>query len=131
MANTDNKNNKKFSLRKLIYNDKYLIVFSIITAVIVWISTSMSLSPETTKTITVPVNVDFSNTAADQLGIKCYGDTKIDVDVTVNCKKYLARDISADDLKVQLQTNAVTSKGNYEVPITVSSVNENADGNSE
>ena len=117
MANTDNKNNKKFSLRKLIYNDKYLIVFSIITAVIVWISTSMSLSPETTKTITVPVNVDFSNTAADQLGIKCYGDTKIDVDVTVNCKKYLARDISADDLKVQLQTNAVTSKGNYEVPI--------------
>ena len=47
MANTDNKNNKKFSLRKLIYNDKYLIVFSIITAVIVWISTSMSLSPET------------------------------------------------------------------------------------
>lgn len=129
MANTDNKNNKKFSLRKLIYNDKYLIVFSIITAVIVWISTSMSLSPETTKTITVPVNVDFSNTAADQLGIKCYGDTKIDVDVTVNCKKYLARDISADDLKVQLQTNAVTSKGNYEVPITVSSVNENADFN--
>lgn len=64
MANTDNKNNKKFSLRKLIYNDKYLIVFSIITAVIVWISTSMSLSPETTKTITVPVNVDFSNTCS-------------------------------------------------------------------
>ena len=63
MANTDNKNNKKFSLRKLIYNDKYLIVFSIITAVIVWISTSMSLSPETTKTITVPVNVDFSRPA--------------------------------------------------------------------
>ena len=51
MANTDNKNNKKFSLRKLIYNDKYLIVFSIITAVIVWISTSMSLSPETTKKV--------------------------------------------------------------------------------
>ncbi len=94
MANTDNKNNKKFSLRKLIYNDKYLIVFSIITAVIVWISTSMSFSPETTKTITVPVNVDFRQFCpADQLGIKCYGDTKIDVDVTVNCKKYLARDI--------------------------------------
>ena len=37
MANTDNKNNKKFSLRKLIYNDKYLIVFSIITAVILFL----------------------------------------------------------------------------------------------
>ena len=31
MANTDNKNNKKFSLRKLIYNDKYLIVFSLLS----------------------------------------------------------------------------------------------------
>ena len=123
----DKNKKKKFSLKKLIYNDKYLIVFSIIAAVIVWVSTSMSLSPETTKTITVAVNVDFSDSAADQLGIKCYGDSKIDVDVTVKCKKYLARDITADDLKVQLQTNSVTSKGNYDVPINVTSVSENAD----
>ena len=54
----DKNKKKKFSLKKLIYNDKYLIVFSIIAAVIVWVSTSMSLSPETTKTITVAVNVD-------------------------------------------------------------------------
>lgn len=127
MADKNNKDGKKFSLRKLIYNDKYLIVFSIVAAVIVWVSTSMSLSPETTKTITVPLNVDFSDSAADQLGIKCYGDSKIDVDVTVTCKKYLARDITADDLKVQLQTNSVTSKGNYDVPINVTSVSENAD----
>ena len=117
----DKNKKKKFSLKKLIYNDKYLIVFSIIAAVIVWVSTSMSLSPETTKTITVAVNVDFSDSAADQLGIKCYGDG------TDKCKKYLARDITADDLKVQLQTNSVTSKGNYDVPINVTSVSENAD----
>ena len=85
----DKNKKKKFSLKKLIYNDKYLIVFSIIAAVIVWVSTSMSLSPETTKTITVAVNVDFSDSAADQLGIKCYGDSKIDVDVTVKCKNIL------------------------------------------
>ena len=41
----DKNKKKKFSLKKLIYNDKYLIVFSIIAAVIVWVSTSMSLSP--------------------------------------------------------------------------------------
>ena len=45
----DKNKKKKFSLKKLIYNDKYLIVFSIIAAVIVWVSTSMSLSPETTN----------------------------------------------------------------------------------
>ena len=128
MANNNKeKDTKKFSLRKLIYNDKYLIVFSIVAAIIIWVSTSMSLSPETTKTISVPLNVDFSDSAADQLGIKCYGDTRIDVDVTISCKKYLARDITSDDIKVALQTNVVTSKGNYEVPINVTSVSDNAD----
>ena len=86
----------------------------------------MNLSPETSKTITVPVTVDFSDTAADQLGIKCFGDEKVDVDVTISCKKYLAKDITADDINVYLQTNVVTSNGNYDVPIKVDT-NENAD----
>lgn len=118
MAQKKNKKNK-FSLRKLIYNDKYLIVISIVLAVVIWVATSMNLSPETSKTITVPVTVDFSDSAAEQLGIKCFGEETIDVDVSVSCKKYLAKDITADDMKVYLQTNVVTSSGSYDVPIKV------------
>lgn len=125
MAEKEKKKNK-FSLRKLIYNDKYLIIISIILAVIIWIVTSINLSPETTKTINVSVAADFSGTAAEQLGLKCYGDDKIDVEVTISCKKYLARDITADDLNVYLQTNAVTSSGTYDVPIRVET-DENAE----
>lgn len=120
------KKKKSFSLRKLIYNDKYLIIISIILAVCIWIVTSMNLSPETTKTITVSVPVDFSESAAEQLGLKCYGDEKFDVDVTVKCKKYLAKDISADDINVSLQTNYVTSSGNIDVPVKVDE-GENSD----
>ncbi len=129
----ENKKDKKskFSLRKLIYNDKYLIIFSILAAIVVWIAASMNLSPETTKTITVPVNVDFSDSAAEHLGLKCYGDETFDVDVTVSCKKYLAKDITADDLNVVLQTNTVTTKGNFEVPVKVAAEGENADFNIE
>lgn len=120
-----NKDNKKkgngFSVRKLIFNDKYLIIISVLLAVVVWCATSMNLSPETTKTVTVPVTVDFSDSAASQLGIKCFGEETIDVDVTVSCKKYLAKDITADDLNVYLQTNTVTTNGNMEVPIRVDS----------
>lgn len=119
---------KKFSLRKLIYNDKYLIIISILAAVVIWCATSMNLSPETTKTIPVSVPVDFSDSAAAQLGIKSFGDDAINVDVTISCKKYLAKDIDADDLNITLQTNEVTTKGNIEVPIRVSS-NDNADFN--
>ncbi|MDD6728295.1 MAG: hypothetical protein PUE08_03630 [Eubacteriales bacterium] len=124
-----NEKKNKFSIRKLIYNDKYLIIFSIFAAIVVWVAASMNLSPQTTKTVTVPVNVDFSNSAAEHLGLKCYGDETIDVDVTVSCKKYLAKDITAEDFNVTLQTNTVTTKGNLEVPIKVEAVSENADFN--
>ncbi len=111
------KKKSNFSLRKLIYNDKYLIFISIILAVVIWCATSMSLSPQTTKTITVTATVDFTDSAASQLGIKCYGDETVNVDVTISCKKYLAKDITADDINVYLQTNYATSKGTLEIPI--------------
>lgn len=129
MTNKNNNTKKKksaFSLKKLIYNDKYLIMISVVLSLVVWITTSMNLSPETTKTITVPVSVDFKGTAAEQLGLKCFGDETIDVDVTVSCKKYLAMEISAEDINVSLQTNAVINSGYTDVPLRVD-VNNNAD----
>lgn len=128
MAEENKKKKKKsaFSLRKLIYNDKYLIIISLLIAVVLWCATSMNYSPQTTKTITVPLTVDFSDTAAAQLGIKSFGEESIDVDVTVSCKKYLAKDIGAEDINLSLQTNTVTTTGYKEVPIKVES-NENAD----
>jgi YbbR domain-containing protein len=115
----DNKKKSSFSLRKLIYNDKYLIIFSIFSAIVLWLLASINLSPEVTKTVTVPLNVDFSNSAAAQLGIKSYGQSKIDVDVMISCKKYVAKDITADDIEASLQTNTVTTNGNLAVPIKV------------
>lgn len=109
----------KFSLRKLIYNDKYLIVISIIAAIVIWIATSINLSPETTKSVTVPVTVDFSGTLAEQLGIQYFDSTDITVDVTVSCQRYLARDITADDISASLRTDTVTSAGYQSVQILV------------
>ena len=118
MANAKKK--RKFSFRKLVYNDRYLIACSIIAAIVIWVSTSMNISPETPKKITVPVSVDFSDTLAEQLGIDYYGNSDLTVDVTISCKKYLAKDIDETDIKASLQTSNVTSTGYLSVPIVVS-----------
>ena len=118
MANEKKKH--KFSFRKLVYNDRYLIACSIIAAVVIWVVTSMNLSPETTKKITVPVTVDFSGTLAEQLGIDYYGNKDLTVDVTISCKKYRVNDIDEKDIKASLQTSSVTSTGYLSVPISVS-----------
>ncbi len=120
----ENENKKrKFSFRKLVYNDRYLIVCSIIAAVIIWITSSMTLSPETTKTITVPVTVDFTDTLAEQLGIAYYGNSDLTVEVTVSCKKYIAKDITEKDITASLQTSNVTSTGYLSVPININILN--------
>lgn len=121
-----NKKKKNFSLRKLVYNDKYLIVCSILLAVVIWVATAMNLSPETTKKITVPVTIDFSDTLAGQLGIEYFGNSDITVEVTVSCKKYLAKDISDDDINASLQISTVTSTGYHSVPVLVTA-NDNSD----
>lgn len=126
MSRNTNGKKKKFSIRKLIYNDKNLIIISLLAAVCIWIGISMNLSPETTKTISVPVTVDFSDSVTEELGIRCYGETKLNVDVTVKAKKYLVKDINAEDLNVKLQTNTVTTTGTHEVPINVTA-RENAE----
>ena len=115
----NNAKKKKFSIRKLIYNDKYLIICSIIAAIVIWVLTSMNLSPETTKRITVPVSVDFSGSLAEQLGIQYYGDENITVDVTISCKKYLANEIGENSLTASLQTNSITTTGYLSVPIVI------------
>ena len=113
------KKKRKFSIRKLIYNDKYLIAMSILAAIVIWVVTSISFSPETTKKITVPVAIDFTDTLAQQLGIEYYDSTDITVEVTVSCKKYLAKDIDENDITAYLQTGTVTSTGYHSVPIIV------------
>ncbi|MDE6659374.1 MAG: hypothetical protein K2K01_04600 [Eubacterium sp.] len=125
MAQTKKKH--KFSFRKLVYNDRYLIACSIIAAIVIWIATSMNLSPETTKTITVPVKIDFSNTLAEQLGIEYYGNQELTVDVKVSCKKYLSRDIDEESINASLQTRNVTSTGYLSVPIGVTPADDDAE----
>lgn len=117
---SDKKRKHKFSIRKLIYNDKYLIIISVVAAVIIWVATSINLSPATTKSVTVPVTVDFSGTLAEQLGIQYFDSTDITVDVTVSCQRYMARDITADDISASLRTDTVTSAGYQSVQILVS-----------
>ncbi len=128
MSNTENKPKKKrhFKLRKLIYDDKYLMVVSLILAIIIWVLVSINLSPATTKTLSVPLNVDLTDTVAEQLGISYFDSEDITVQVTISCKKYIAKDISEDDITASLQTSLITSAGYHSVPITVATTDENA-----
>lgn len=120
-------NNKKFRLQTLLYNKKFLIGFSFLMALVIWIAVTLNESPVIEKTIKdVPVEIDMS--VPKQLGYETFGDTKFKVDVTVKGKRYLLGDnvLDADDIKVVALTSQVGDVGKYILQLKATPKNSNS-----
>ncbi len=106
--------NKKFSLGKLFFNDRFVLIFSVFAAMVIWIAVAINVSPETERVVkNVKVTIDTKNSVPAQLGLKAFGDTEYTVDVTVVGKKYLVSPtaLTADDIVVAAITENVTTAG--------------------
>lgn len=122
-------NNKKFRLQTLLYNKKFLISFSFLMSLVIWIAVTLNESPVIEKTIKdVPVEIDMS--VPKQLGYETFGDTKFKVDVTVKGKRYLLGDnvLDADDIKVVALTSQVgdVDVGKYMLQLKATPKNSNS-----
>ena len=79
------KEKKAFSFSTLIYNDKYLFCLSVVLAVVVWITSSLSVGTEETRTIKIDVPIKLGDQVSEQLGMQYYTlqDT-VEVSVSVS-----------------------------------------------
>ncbi len=127
------KNSKKkkkggFSFSTLIYNDKYLFVLSLFLAVIVWITSSLSVGSEETRTVKVDVPIKLSGQVSEQLGMQYYTlqDT-VEVSVSVSGAKYIVGQVSENDLEITFDTSSVSKTGDQRVPIVVKNKSKTLD----
>lgn len=103
----------KFKLNDLFNNDKFLLVFSLAAALVIWLLVVVNVSSDTTRVIQgVKVNID--TTVPSQFGLEVFGEKEFTVDVTVEGKKYQISSaaLSAEDIVITAQTNNVDSAGN-------------------
>ncbi len=115
-----NKNNSGFSIRRLIYNDKYLIIISLILALLVWIVTSLNIGTDESKTIKVNVPISLGDEISEQLGMQYYTlQDSIEVNVTVSGAKYAVGQVTESDLSVKFDTSNVNRTGEQTIPILV------------
>ncbi|MBE6828355.1 MAG: hypothetical protein E7514_07095 [Ruminococcaceae bacterium] len=113
----------RFNLRALFYNNKFVLVFSLILAFGIWLWVAINKSPVVENVIvSVPVQIDMAGTIPEQLGLKIFGNTDYTVDVTVSGKKFIVSALSTEDIKVTAQTNYVDSAGNK--TLTLKAVND-------
>ena len=123
---------KKFrlsNLNKIFYNNRYLMVFSIVVAVIVWIAVVMEYSPETEYTISdVPVKVNVEDTSAELAGLHPFEADDYTVDLVIVGPRYSIRasDISKDDFNVSAVITDVTTVGEHVLDLKAVPVNKSA-----
>ena len=119
---------KRFTLRRIINNDKSLIIFVLILAVIIWIVTSLNMGTDEQKTITVDVPISMSDKLSKQMGMQYYSlKDSVSVNVTVSGAKYVIGQVTANDLKIKFDTSNVNRAGEQSIPILVTNKSKSKD----
>lgn len=114
-----------FSFSKLLDNDKFLKLFSVITAIIVWFIVALSF--DTTGGVdiidNIKVNLNLQNTPAEVYGLSVIEGNEQTVSVKVEGKRYKIGNLTADDfIAVPTLTN-VTKSGEFDISVEVKKVN--------
>lgn len=109
----------------LFYNNKFVAVFSVIAALIIWAVVTIEKTPETVVTVKdIPVSVDYKGLES-KLGLTAFGDTEFTVSVTIKGQKFMVEDKNIkDSITASAYTGMVTGSGNNSLSIDVQSQND-------
>lgn len=114
------KNKQRIS--DLFYDNRFLLVFSVLFAVIAWLIVATEFA-ETQNTISnVPVQINYSNINNNLGGLQPFLDKEYTVDVTISGKRYIVEsDEIEDDILVIADTSLVNSVGDFQLNLSVTS----------
>lgn len=111
---------KRFNLDRLFYNNKVVMLFSVIIAFIFWIALSTSASESTTKLITdIPINVLLSDSAKES-GLTVFGTDDIKAEISVTGNRLILGQLSKSDIQITAQqsANMINSTGKYTLELS-------------
>lgn len=114
---------KKRNFGDLFYNNRFLLVFSVCVAVIIWVIVAVEFSPETRVTIkNVPIKV-IATGLDEESELRPYGADNLTADITIVGKRYIVEDEKIiNDLDVVANTGYVNSVGVHRLTVDVGSV---------
>ena len=116
---------KTDKLSVLFRNKTFLVIFSLVAAVIAWAAVVLTISPEATRTIEgVPVTITAGNTAYQALGLDIIDKSEILVNVTVRGTRSVVGSLDASSITVTPNLSSVTSAGSYDVSLSASKNNQ-------
>ena len=120
---------KNFSFNNLFYNNRFVMAFSLVMAVVVWLIVAIQFSPQDERVVMdVPVKIIMSSNI-ETFDLQIFGIADFKVDVTVTGKRHMvsSNNLSADDFIVTANTNYVDSAGKYSLKLDVRKKTQDSD----
>lgn len=111
---------KKSSIESLFYNNKFLMIFSVVVAVLLWASVKINYSADITRTLSdVKVNIaDNISLPEDYKAFFDEDDLYVDVEVSGKAYNINQRAFTKDDIVVETAGSYVDSAGQKTLNLT-------------
>lgn len=109
-----------FSLRKLLYNKRFTIPFSLVTAFVFWLIIMINQNPDIDRTFTdVLVNINLENTYAAENDLAIIGDISSQrFTVTIRGPSYVVSALQVGDFYVYASAAAINAPGDYQLEVS-------------
>lgn len=120
---------RKWNLHSLFSNNKFLFIFSLLAAFVIWAVITVTQAPETESEIgNVSVTIDMSESSQPaQLGLQYFGQTDTRVNVRVRGKRYEVNALKAEDIIVTADTGGVGAAGMHTLRLSASCSNDDVE----
>ena len=100
---------KRFSIGALFYNNKFVAVFSLLSALVLWFSMAFTNTEEFPVPIyDVPVTIKIPE-AAQADGLKCFSPQTLKVTVYIKGNSLSVHNVTADDIGLETQITETVS----------------------
>ena len=120
-------NKIKTFTHKVFYDNKALLIFSFVLAVVIWLVVMLGFAPVDTRKISgIVVEIDSESGGLSTLDLVPFGVVNNTIDITIEGKRYVIYDdtVDKDSFKAVAKTTYVSSPGKYALQIEVSKKNE-------
>lgn len=111
----------KFNTGKLLDNDRFLKILSLVLAIIAWVVVAIVVNPNQSITVKdIKVKIPLTDTTAATKGLDIVEGGDQTVDVLVRGKRYKVGALKADDFTAIADATAVTAAGEFKLDVSVS-----------
>ena len=116
----------KFSLNKLMQNNKFIFVLAILISFSIWLYSGLGATNDTNVTLSnIPIQIELTDEARDN-GLQIFSGSEQTASVTVTGNRAVLGAVNESDVTVTAAANTINSPNTYDLAVSASNTHPSA-----